>query len=298
LREEINMRKKIFGILVCMLLSFTTLSTIGIAGIDNSQTSYDKSGQPFHGIYLEKNNNPPIRPLQYGDALDQYMIEPTNFGWMVCLFQWVAQGFTPNMSILTRIEIELFKLGNPPPETQIYIGLFDDLDGEELAYTIFTGEQFNETRKWFTLDMEDMIVEPGHTYYIICFTDYFSYYDGYYWFAATNNPYNRGDAWYSMFGYYEWLPLDNPPDYPLTDCTFKTYGIDKDKMKWTFIRGSISNQSSIQNYTVLKSENLICLQMFPFNRVQYTDDEKVTIYNKGLGFVKNGRVFGLFKAHI
>jgi hypothetical protein len=32
--------------------------------------------------------------------------------------------------------------------------------------------------------------------------------------------------------------------------------------------------------------------------VQYTNDEKVTIYNKGLGIVKNGRVFGFFKAHI
>jgi hypothetical protein len=296
------MKKKIMGVFICMLLLFTTLSTIGIAKIDSfsaPQIFYDRSNQPFHGIYLEKNkaDNPPSIPLQYGDVIDQYMVDPTDFGWMVSLIQWVAQGFTPNMSILTRVEIELFKIGNPPPESQIYIGLFDDLLGEELAYTVFTGDQFPGIRKWFTFDMDDMIVEPGHTYYIICLSDYFSYYDGYFWFAVNNNPYERGDAWYSIFG-YGWFPLDDPPDHPLTDCTFKTYGIDLSKMKWTFLRGSISNQSSIQNYTVLKSKDLVGVQILPFKRVQYTNDEKVTIYNKGLGIVKNGRVFGFFKAHI
>jgi len=292
------MKNKIIVVLVFMLFLLTTLPTIGIAKTNSFSAPrifYDSSNQPFHGIYLGK--NPSSTPLQYGDVIDQYMINPTTFGWMVSYLQWVAQGFTPNMTILTRIEIELFKIGNPPPESQIYIGLFDDLAGYELAYTIFNGDQFTETWQWFTFDMEDMVVQPGHTYYIICASDYFAYDEGYYWFAVNNNPYERGDAWYSILG-YGWFPLDDPPDHPLTDCTFKTYGIDQSKMKWTFLRGTLSNQSHIQNYTVLKSKNLIGMQMSPFNRVHYTNDEKISIYNKGLGIVTNRRVFGFFKAHV
>jgi len=296
------MKKKIIGIFVCMLLLFAILPTMGIARVDNRsspQISSDESPQPYHGSYPKSRNvyDSTSIPLQYGDVVDQYMVEPTNFGWQVSLLQWVAQGFTPNMSILTRVEIELFKIGSPPSDSIIYIGLWDDLYGKELAYMEFTGHDFTEPRQWFTFDFEDIIVEPGHTYYIVCISDWFDFEIGYYWFAVTNNPYPRGDAWFSIFG-YDWLPLDDPPQYPLTDCCFKTYGIDKSAMKWTFLWGSISNQTAIANYTVLKANNLHGLQMFPFTRVHYTDNEKVTIHNRGLGIVGNGIVFGIFRAHI
>lgn len=294
--------KKILSLIFCMLFLFTILSNIGIAKIDNFLTqdvSYDKPEHPIHNIFID-DDCPDIYahfPVQYGDTIDQYMIEPTNFGWMVCIIQWIAQGFTPNVSIMTRVEIELFKIGNPPSNTQIYIGLFDGLLDTELAYTIYTADQFTSSRQWLTLELDYLTVEPGKKYYIVCLTDYFSYYDGFYWFAVNDNPYSRGDAWGSFLG-YEWFLLDVPPDNPQTDCTFKTYGIDKTKMKWTFFRGSFSNKSDVQDYTVLQSQNLIGFQMFPFNRVQYTDDEKVTILKNGLGIITNDRIFGFFRAHI
>ena len=296
------MKNKILGIFVCILLLLTILSTMGTARFDTLSTpqiSSEEFHQPYQGCYLNQRNNYELSPipLQHGDIIDQFMVDPTNFGWLVFLLQWVAQGFTPNMSILTRVEIELFKIGNPPPDSQIYIGLWDGLYGEELAYTMFTGNDFPGTRKWFTFDFEDLIVEPGRTYYIVCLSDVLSFDYGYYWFAVNNNPYPRGDAWYSIFG-YEWFPLDDPPEHPKTDCVFKTYGIDKSVMKWTFLWGSISNQTSIADYIILKAKDLRGLQMFPFATIRYTDNEKVTIHNQFFGFVNNERVFGLFRAHI
>ena len=297
-----DMKMKIIGIIVGMLLTFTILSQMGIARVDNHSApslSSDESSQPYYSYYLKQRDDydSTFIPLQYGDVIDQYMIEPTNFGWQTSLLQWVAQGFTPNMSILTRVEIELFKIGNPPPDTEIYIGVWDDLYGEELAYMIFSEQDFPGTRQWFTCDFEDIIVEPGHTYYIVCLSSWFDIEIGYYWFAVYNNPYPRGDAWASFLG-IEWILLDDPPDHPLTDCCFKTYGIDKSAMKWTFLRGSISNQTTIANYTVLIAKDLYGFQIFPLTRVHYTDNEKISIYNTFLGIVNDERVFGIFRAHI
>lgn len=256
----------------------------------------EKHTQPYNMIYPKKRDDISI-PLQYGDILDQYMIETNNWGWQVSLLQVIAQGFTPNMSILTRVEIELFKHGSPPLDSIIYVGLYDDLYGDELAYVEFTGYDFQDTRQWFTCDFEDIVVEPGHTYYIICFSDWFDFEIAYAWFYDINNPYPRGDAWGSVL-FSDWILLDDPPDNPMTDCCFRTYGIDKDAMKWTFLRGSISNMTAISNYTILKAEDIHGLQIFPLNRIHYTNDEKITIYNKFFGIVNNGKVFGLFKAHI
>jgi len=44
----------------------------------------------------------------------------------------MAQGFTPSMEILTRIELYLFKSGNPPED--ITVSIRDSLDGSDLVF--------------------------------------------------------------------------------------------------------------------------------------------------------------------
>lgn len=293
---------KILTLIVCFMLLFITFSAIGIARVDNYSTPQSLSidlPKPKYLNYNEEKDEYYSTPrlLQYGDAIDQYMTEFTDFGWLVYPFQWIAQGFTPNMSILTRVEIELFKIGKPPSDSEIYIGLWDDLDGEELASIIFTENDFPGTRKWFTFDFDDMFVDTNHTYYIICLSDVMSLDYGYCWFAVNDNPYPRGDAWISFFG-LEWVLLDDPPDHPLNDCIFKTYGIDKTAMKFTFLRGRISNQTTIGDYRILNAGNIHGFQLFPFKRIHYKDNEKLTIHKRFLGLVNNNNVFGIFKAHI
>jgi hypothetical protein len=152
----------------------------------------------------------------------------------------VAQSFIPTMEILTRVEIYIGK--NVTTSYPIYISIRKELGKEDLTIenanpsTIPTGEL-----GWVEIDLPDILVVPGHTYYIVAISenetdnwygwgghnDSESYPDGCAWFS-----YDEGDTWTnksSVSSSQNSESFSNPvstqfDEYITWDTCFKTYG--------------------------------------------------------------------------
>ena len=82
--------------------------------------------------------------------------------------------------------------------------------------------------QWVEFDFTDMIVTPDDTYYIVVRADG-GYIDNcYVWLLDVNNPYVRGEAWYSVDSGSNWY-LSDIQDFPRSDHCFKTYGYNRNE---------------------------------------------------------------------
>jgi len=78
---------------------------------------------------------------------------------------WVAQGFIPNLPILTKVSLNVIKHGNPGPLT---LSIGDNLSGSDLTnITIQESHFLPEIEELTDFDFPDIDVVPGNTYYII-----------------------------------------------------------------------------------------------------------------------------------
>ena len=97
------MSEKIFGILLVMLLIGTTFSTLGLATNMNNL-----------------------------DHIDQYQTNESGHGWSILPLQWIAQEFTPTLEILTRVELNLFKAGDPDENIELTVSIRKVLEENDL----------------------------------------------------------------------------------------------------------------------------------------------------------------------
>ena len=219
------MKKKLIGIFVCMLLIVSMFPMLGTAEYEIKT----------------------VDCIGNGETLDQNQTMTYGLIASLCSDIWVAQGFKPTVTTLTRVEIYLYKYLNPPSDSIITVFIRDSLDGNNLTSTgVVAGDFFP---KWIEFDFPDIQVIPEQTYYIIAKGDYCnSTIGGYGWTAIWNNPYDRGEEW--IWDVYSGWELMDYEDYPECDATFKTYGINE-APDTPIINGPTDGQIGIEyNYNI------------------------------------------------
>ena len=159
------------------------------------------------------------------EVVDQQQTGNSGSGWDFFDPLMLAQGFTPTLPMLTKVELSLFRAGDPPENVQITVSIRASLTGNDLAIVTIDGSAVSIVPTWVEFNFSDIEVTPGNMYYILCQANAGSPGDCYCWVFADNNPYPGGDACGCAYGNY-WFLMDDP-DHPLTDFCFKTYGLDE-----------------------------------------------------------------------
>ena len=95
------------------------------------------------------------------DFLDQQQTEDCGYSRYFSDKNWIAQGFTPTLNVLTRVELQWDKIGNPANDFDIYVGIKKELDSEDLTICSVDVNQIQGLDQWIEFDFPDIIVTPG-----------------------------------------------------------------------------------------------------------------------------------------
>ncbi len=220
------MRRKIVGILVCMLLIMTAVPVVGLAE-DVGILAYNKD-DGTDSLTLPSNDAYDTMTVSYyenGDILDQQQTIDIGYGWWVLHNCWEAQGFVPSLPILTRVRLYVFELG-APNVTELIVTIRDNLTGDDLTEALIYGPT---GAQWVEFDFPDIEVTPGEDYYIVCKAPEGNNYDNCYcWYFGIDDPYEDGGAWYSINYGATWDIREYPPwEWYDNDFCFETYGLDQ-----------------------------------------------------------------------
>lgn len=160
---------------------------------------------------------------------------------------WIAQSFQPSISPLTKI---MLKIQKPVVITEsLEVSIRKTLNGTELIYLPISSDDIPYFEYWIEIDIPDIEVEIGQTYYIILRTDSPAgkSYRWYYKYNQTGDPYDKGKVMISYDYGSEWELIENQGQF--ADATFQTYSyISKPDLEcegylnWTdIVPGSIVN---------------------------------------------------------
>jgi len=146
-----NMRNKIVGIVVFMLVATMVVSAINI----NSKES--------NNIIV---NTEPYEPSLFDwSNVDQKQTYQDGRGNFLVLNYTYGQEFTPTKDTLTAVSIYLFKYGTPSDPIHITVSIRDNITGSDLAAkTIDTSSVTISKTKWVLFDFEDIATTPEKIY--------------------------------------------------------------------------------------------------------------------------------------
>ena len=166
-----------------------------------------------------------VENLDSIEVIDQQQTSSCGLGCPFFSYLWLGQGFFPSLDILTKVEVKLFKGGNPT--SPITLSIRNSLTGIDLTSASIDSNLVEPYGKWIEFDFADISVTPGIEYFIICRSSGGSILNYYCAEFNINNPYDGGEAWGSIDYGANWgLIEDYYPEYPDPDACFKTYGLD------------------------------------------------------------------------
>ena len=164
--------------------------------------------------------------LDFIEVIDQQQTVSSNLGCPFFSYLWLGQGFIPSLDSLTKVEVKLFKKGNPT--SPVTLSIRDSLTGVDLTSASIESSLVSTYGKWIEFDFPDTSVTPGNEYFIICRSSGGSMFNYYCAEFDINDPYDGGEAWGSIdYGVVWGLIEDYYPEYPDPDACFKTYGLDE-----------------------------------------------------------------------
>lgn len=168
---------------------------------------------PAIGGYNESNllNNP--------DQLDQEQPNWWQGGTVIFNCFYAAQAFKPNLNVLSKVELWLYKYNNPPND--LIISIRKVLTGPDLSLVTIPKEDIDwgPWDNYITCDFPDLSVIPGNTYFIVARTSGGDFNNLFCWDGCgIANIYPRGNCWLSGDCGSTWLEEE------LTDLCFRTYG--------------------------------------------------------------------------
>jgi hypothetical protein len=134
---------------------------------------------------------------------------------------WVAQSFKPSMTPLAKIQIKIkkFVIIDDPLE----ISIRKNLSGNELSFTRIPSNQIPYHTFWIEIDIPDIEVNIGDTYYIVVRTNSPAG-KSYCWLDKhddNDDPYNNGKQWISYNNGFDWESAEDEDNF--IDSTFITY---------------------------------------------------------------------------
>jgi len=230
-----KMKEKIIGILVMTILIATAI--LPVAGTKNMGTELNK--KIFDSSYIDELDQSQV----IFEPSDDLPIPVGKFPLYSFSIQ-TAQSFKPSKNMLTRIQLFVGRNGSTIyPYT---LSIRNNLNGENLVDINVNPSSFTvEDYSWVEFDFEDIWMNVGQTYYIVCRTVNAS--GNWYLWPAHNDSlsYPHGCAWVSIDGGNTWsnesslehvenlvnfdnhiiknLALNNGYTW---DTCFKTYGRD------------------------------------------------------------------------
>lgn len=192
--------KKMLSILIGFIF---ILGSVGISAISSDETKEKMKGR----ITFDN------------DELDQSQTECDEdelIGYHEGIQLTLAQSFTPQKDILTRIYLFAYREISPYP---FQLAIRSELNGENLTTKSISYTSFPVTNpEWIEFDFEDISVTAGKTYYMILSTPRKT---GHYYVVGfgSHNQYPYGNGYYTL----DWQEWTNMSDI---DLCFKTYGKD------------------------------------------------------------------------
>jgi len=197
------MLKKIIVIFACFLIVGTISTALG---------------------YVKNYNSKPIENIVVAEVIDQQQTTDCGQGCPFFSYLWLAQGFTPTLETITKVELKLFKIGDI--NSDILLSLRSSLTGSDLTSVSVSGNQVAGYGKWIEFDFNDITVNPNQMYYIVCRTSGGSMVNYYCCLFQINNPYSGGEVWGSLNSGSTWEIIEYP-GYPDPDGCFIQYGLDE-----------------------------------------------------------------------
>jgi len=161
--------------------------------------------------------------VTFNDITDQEQQLDDDHGYPLCWNWTLAQSFIPRLNIFTRVRIKLFTNSDYTNDI-IKISIKKSLDEKDLT-NVTKMLDSNSEEYWIEFDFEDISVNVGEPYYIVCSSlNNTQMPNCYYWFYAwfegiKPGPYQDGCSYYSN-DRHTWLNTSSFND----DFCFITYG--------------------------------------------------------------------------
>ena len=217
-----------------MLMITTVLPVIGTSN-SGYETPYNDLGSmsvvtvysQTRVLYLGESVSEMVRRIKCNtldEVIDQDFSDHIGWGMRFIKDRPNAQGFTPSLETLTKVEIPFFPIGNPPDHSTITMSLKSNLESEEILASMSIDANEIVQITWIEFDIQDITVIPGNEYFIICESTTEDYDNDYYcWVMGPPDvDYLNGDPWSCYSG--KWKKYTN---YQWDFC-FRTYGILED----------------------------------------------------------------------
>ena len=209
------MNKKIIFIIICILFIGMVCSAHG----KTKNYNIEKNKDIFSDIEIINSRN-----LDTIEVIDQQQTTNCGYGCPFFNYLWLAQGFIPTLETITRVELNLYKVGTITSD--ITLSIRSDLTGSDLTSVTIDGSQVYEYSNWIEFDFNDIDITIGEMYYIVCRTTGGSVTNYYCCLFQVNNPYAGGEVWGSLNSGSSWDIIEYP-GYPDPDGCFITYGLDE-----------------------------------------------------------------------
>lgn len=171
----------------------------------------------------------------------------------------VAQSFIPTKEIITRVELYIGK--NSTATYPLNISIRKELTEEDLTVTSIDSSLVpTEDFGWVEIDLDDMIINTGETYYIVALTKNTT--ENWYAWGANNisESYPYGCAWFSVDDGQNWTNESTSPAIEISksysssralpkfnetatwDMCFRTYGRNNNPPDTPTINGPTSGK--------------------------------------------------------
>lgn len=210
------MNKKIIGVLIFMLLFSTAISSVGLAITQTRENTL------YEYIIIDEEINYRIEDIgsSNDEEVDQSQETSTGSERIQLLSGGIAQSFVPSVSPLVGVAVLLTKSSGQPEFANYYIEIRPDIHNPAYYMKVsIPGSEFTSlTNFWLKITFSDITVNPGSTYWIVCYADNPTIYSTQvkWCFGSPGDPYPSGNSMYNtMLG---WGPYDLWGDF----C-FRTY---------------------------------------------------------------------------
>ena len=156
------------------------------------------------------------------DQLDQFAEEESGYGGILANGSKLAQSFTPSLDTLSRIQLKLWKQGNP--SGNLLMTIRNSLTGNNLLSFSIPCSTVKNDLSWIEFNFPDLGVTPYQKYYIVLHSekDWKVFYDTIDWKVSSEN-YENGRGWWYDERYDRWHE-SNFENYQYNDYCFRTYG--------------------------------------------------------------------------
>jgi len=161
------------------------------------------------------------------DQIDQEQTEANGKDYIYS-DHWKAQSFKPTTKTLTKIQLNINRLGDITSDFELSIK--ESISGQSLTSLSVSYTEIPLNPEWIEFNLIDINVTVDQTYYIICKTNTGDQSNSYNWYESSDDPYERGIKYFSDDNGENWQQT------PENDFCFKTYG-QKVEIDIPYIKG-------------------------------------------------------------